>query len=235
MRLIGRLFFWLAGLFVGGALLAVALSAIWVWAYAGAVDPPTTYLMLRDRLAGRVVEHRWVPMDDIARTMPRAVIASEDGGFCRHAGFDVGAITAAMSANIEGGKLRGGSTVTQQVAKNAFLWPERSWLRKGLEAWFTLLIEQLWTKRRIMEVYLNIVELAPGVHGVDAAARHHYDRPAATLTKRQAARLAAILPAPLKRDPNKLDAASKRMAKRIERWIPIMARDGHDRCLWRYR
>jgi monofunctional biosynthetic peptidoglycan transglycosylase len=131
--------------------------------------------------------------------MVRAVVASEDSRFCEHHGFDVKAINAALRHNEEEpGRIRGGSTISQQTAKNVFLWPERSWVRKGAEAWFTVLIEAIWGKRRIMEVYLNTVEMGPGVYGVEAAARRDFAVNAAELTPGEASRLAAVLPSPLK-------------------------------------
>ena len=210
--------------------LLLALSIAWAFAYRY-VDPPTTYPMLRDSIRGSHVEYEFVPMTAITRAMPRAVIGAEDARFCAHDGFDMGAIEAAMVRNATSKKLRGGSTISQQTAKNAFLWPQRSWLRKGLEAYFTVLIENIWTKRRIMEVYLNIAELGPGIYGVEAAAQHYYKTSAAKLTPRQAARLAAILPSPVKRDPAKLDRKNKRHARAIEKRIRVVRDDSIDTCL----
>ena len=137
-----------------------------------------------------------MPLDRISPAMARAVIGAEDSTFCCHHGFDVAAIEQAAARNAASRKLRGGSTISQQTAKNAFLWPGRSYLRKGLEAYFTVLIEALWGKPRIMEVYLNIAELGPGIYGVEAAAHRYFDTTAARLTPAQAARIAAILPQP---------------------------------------
>lgn len=212
------------------AVLLLALSIGWAFAYRY-IDPPTTYPMLRDSVRGVHVEYEFVPMTAITRAMPRAVIGAEDARFCAHNGFDLGAIEAAMAKNATSKKLRGGSTISQQTAKNAFLWPERSWLRKGLEAYFTVLIENIWSKRRIMEVYLNIAELGPGIYGVEAAAQHYYKTSAAKLTPRQAARLAAILPSPVKRDPQKLDRRNKRHARAIEKRIRVVRDDAIDGCL----
>lgn len=142
--------------------------------------------------------HDWVPLEKISKNMQRAVIASEDGNFLTHNGFDFHAIQKAMENNEKGKKLKGGSTISQQTAKNVFLWQGRSYLRKGLEAYFTVLIEFIWGKERIMEVYLNSIEMGDGVYGIEAASKHWYRKSAADLTKREAAGIAAILPNPRK-------------------------------------
>ena len=153
----------------------VALSLVWVIVYRF-VPVPFTWPMARDAVSGRHVERTWVPLSGIAPAVPRAAISAEDARFCEHRGFDFEAMEAAAARNAKakakgGKKLRGGSTISQQTAKNAFLWPGRSYVRKGLEAWFTVLIEAIWGKPRIMEVYLNIAEMGPGIYGVEAAAR----------------------------------------------------------------
>ncbi len=161
--------------------------------------PPITILMIERMAQGRGLDHRWVPLSKIAPAMTRSVIASEDARYCSHHGFDFAAIDKALKHNeMRPGRVRGGSTISQQTAKNVFLWPQRSWVRKGFEAWFTVLIETIWGKRRIMEVYLNTVEMGPGVYGVEAAARRYFHESADQLTAAQASRLAAILPDPLK-------------------------------------
>jgi len=228
VRAVVRLFGWLVRLVLG----LLVLSALWALAYRF-VDPPITSPMLRDALAGQHVERTWVELDRIAPAMPRAVIGAEDATFCAHSGFDLAAIEQAAARNAESSKLRGGSTISQQTAKNAFLWPGRSYLRKGLEAYFTVLIEALWGKRRIMEVYLNIAELGPGIYGVEAAARHYFDVSAAQLSPRQAARIAAILPQPIKRDAAALRGAVKRHARAIEKRIGVVRRESIDSCLAR--
>jgi monofunctional glycosyltransferase len=164
------------------------------------VPPPVTFLMVeRLLLQGQGLDHRWAPISRMPPSIVRAVIASEDSRFCAHHGFDFHAINKALEHNqARPGKIRGGSTISQQTAKNVFLWPDRSWARKGAEAWFTVLIETLWGKRRIMEVYLNTVEMGPGVYGVEAAAHRYFNRSAQNLSPPQADRLAAILPSPLK-------------------------------------
>jgi monofunctional biosynthetic peptidoglycan transglycosylase len=221
------LFRWIARLAVG----FVVISVLWVVAYRF-VPPPITYLMARDMLSGHHVEKAWVPMPLMARTLPRAVIGAEDANFCGHHGFDLAAIQKAAQANLEGRKLRGGSTISQQTAKNAFLWPGRSWVRKGLEAWFTGLIEIFWGKPRIMEVYLNIVEMGPGIYGMAAASDHYFGRRVDRISAAQAARLAAILPQPILRSVNKPSKSTRRYARRIEKRVRVVAREGIDYCLW---
>lgn len=177
---------------------------------------PVTPLMLIRLAEGYGLEHDWVSYDEIAPIMVRSVIAAEDAKFCGHWGFDWEAINDALDAADDGRRLRGGSTISQQTAKNVFLWPGRSWLRKGLEAGFTVLIETVWGKRRIVEIYLNSVEFGPGVYGVEAAARHHFGTSAAKLSPRQAALLAAVLPNPIRFSASKPSGYVGRYASRIE-------------------
>lgn len=163
------------------------------------IPPPITLLMVERLAQGQGFDRRWRPISRIAPTMVEAAIASEDSRFCLHHGFDLHAIDRALEHDARrGARLRGGSTISQQTAKNVFLWPGRSWVRKGLEAWFTVLTEALWGKRRIMEVYLNTVEMGPGVYGVEAAAQRYFHTSAARLSVGEASRLAAVLPRPLK-------------------------------------
>jgi monofunctional biosynthetic peptidoglycan transglycosylase len=219
---------------IGGTLrvvmLLVLISIGWVVAYRF-VPVPLTWPMARDAIAGRHVEREWVALDRIARSVPRAAIGAEDARYCAHNGFDFGAMEAAVLRNASSKKLRGGSTISQQTAKNAFLWPGRSYLRKALEAWFTVLIEVIWGKPRIMEVYLNIAEMGPGIYGVEAAARHYFKTSAANLTQTQAARIAAILPQPIKRNAAKPGRFVKRYARRIERSARYIGKEGIDNCL----
>ena len=144
------------------------------------------------------MHHHWVPMDDISRHMPVAVMASEDQRFLLHHGFDYNAIEKAAVHNIKNktGKKRGASTITQQTAKNVFLWPGRSWVRKGFEVYFTALIELIWSKQRIMEVYLNSIEMGDMIYGVDAVARYHFGKTASELSRSECALIAATLPNP---------------------------------------
>jgi monofunctional biosynthetic peptidoglycan transglycosylase len=168
------------------------------------VPVPFTPLMvtraIEQKFAGKEMtcSHDWVPLEEISTNMQKAVIASEDGTFLKHYGFDFTAMQKAFKNNERGKKLKGGSTITQQTAKNVFLWQGRSYLRKGLEAYFTVLIEIIWGKERIMEVYLNSIEMGDGVYGVQAAANYWYKTDANNLTKNQAAGIAAILPNPRK-------------------------------------
>jgi monofunctional biosynthetic peptidoglycan transglycosylase len=174
--------------------IAVGLPALLVLAYR-VVPPPVTPLML---MREAPIDRRWVPLERIAPALPRAVIAAEDNLFCRHRGVDWQSLSAAVEAYAEGERAGGGSTITMQTAKNLFLWPGRNPLRKAIEFPLTLLIEALWPKRRILEVYLNIVEWGPGIYGAEAAARRHFGKPAGDLTRNEAARLAAVLPNPLR-------------------------------------
>ncbi len=218
---------------VFGAKLAGVLlvfSLLWVVAYRF-VPVPLTWPMARDAIAGRHIERHWLPLDAIAPAVARAAIGAEDARFCLHNGFDFEAMAAAAAKNAGGGKLRGGSTISQQTAKNAFLWPGRSYLRKGLEAYFTGLIELIWGKPRIMEVYLNIAEMGPGIYGVDAAARHYFHVGAGALSVTQASRIAAILPQPIKRDAAKPGRSVKRYARKIARRARVVGNEGIDSCL----
>jgi monofunctional biosynthetic peptidoglycan transglycosylase len=162
-----------------------------------------------------VLRQRWVPLRELPPALAWAVLSAEDQRFVLHHGFDFQAIRHALGAGLQGRELRGASTLSQQVAKNLFLWEGRSWARKALEAYFTVSIEALWSKRRILEVYLNIAELGDGVFGVAAAARHHFGREVSALSAEQAAWLAAILPSPR---TARLRPPSPRL-QRKQRWI----------------
>ena len=168
------------------------------------VPVPSTPLMVTraidNKLDGNdmICSHDWVPLEEISINLQKAVIASEDANFLTHHGFDFKAIQKAMESNEKGKKLKGGSTISQQTAKNVFLWQGRSYLRKGLEAYFTVLIELIWGKERIMEVYLNSIEMGNGVYGAEAASKYWYRKSAINLTKKEAAGIAAILPNPRK-------------------------------------
>lgn len=160
------------------------------------VPPPGTPLMLIRLVQGEGLDKRWTSLEGIAPAVAQSVIAAEDNLFCRHGGFDWKAVRLALDEWEGGGRLRGASTITMQTAKNLFLWPGQSWLRKGIEAYLAAWIELLWPKRRILEVYLNVAEWGPGVYGAEAAAQAHFDRSAARVSERQAALLAAVLPNP---------------------------------------
>lgn len=211
--------------------LVLALAALgvgWVLLYR-VVPVPATPLMLIRAAGGSGMHHDWVPLARISPHLVRAAVAAEDAKFCGHGGFDWAAIEDALEDNEEGRRFRGGSTISQQTAKNAFLWPDRTWIRKGAEVGFTLLIETLWPKRRIMEVYLNIVEWDDGVYGAEAAARHHFGKPASALTRREAAVLAVLLPNPRNWTP--ATPYVQRRAGVIERRMGVVERDGLDGCL----
>jgi monofunctional biosynthetic peptidoglycan transglycosylase len=211
-------------------LLFVVGSVAWVLLYRF-VPPPITITMLGDITQGHSVTKDWMALDRMDRNMARAAIAAEDGNFCTHHGFDYTALQKALVHNASGGRLRGGSTISQQTAKNAFLWQGRSYLRKAVEAWFTVLIEALWTKHRIMEVYLNIAETGIATYGANAGAMRYFDHDASRLTPREAARIAAVLPLPSKREAVAPSGATRRYGNNIERRIGIVARGGYDRCL----
>ncbi|MEM5565729.1 monofunctional biosynthetic peptidoglycan transglycosylase [Psychroserpens sp. AS72] len=147
-------------------------------------------------------KHDWVPIEDISKNVQLAVICSEDQNFLVHHGFDVKAIEKAYEQNKKGKRLKGASSISQQTAKNVFLWPQRSWLRKGLETYFTFLIELIWSKERIIEVYLNSIEMGPGIYGVEAASQYWFKKSASSLSKYEAAAIAAILPNPLRYKAN---------------------------------
>jgi monofunctional biosynthetic peptidoglycan transglycosylase len=193
------------------------------------VDPPVSAFMLRDGLARLAAgkswpAHDWVDYEDISPHVRLAVVAAEDQRFPEHQGFDFAAIEKAVAHNQRSERKRGASTISQQVAKNLFLWPERSWVRKGLEVYFTLAIEALWPKRRILEVYLNVAELGDGVYGVGAASRRFFGRDVRWLGPREAAVLAAVLPSPKRM---RADAPGP-YAQRRARWIQAqMRRLGH--------
>ena len=169
--------------------------------------------------------HHWVSLDKMSIYMPVAVIASEDQRFMEHHGFDIKAIEQAAKENINGKRLRGGSTISQQTAKNVFLWPGRSWLRKGLETYFTFLIEMMWSKQRIMEVYLNSIEMGNGIYGVDAVAHENFGCSASELTRSQCALIAATLPNPRRYSSAYPSSYMKRRQIQIQvqmKHIPVM-------------
>ena len=215
---------------VGCAISFVALSLLMVIAYRF-VPVPITWTMIGDLLGGRSIHKQWEPLSRIDPDMPRAAVAAEDGNFCHHHGFDFAAIRKALAGNEAGRHYRGGSTISQQTAKNVFLWQGRSWLRKGLEAWFTALIETVWGKRRIMEVYLNVAETGIATYGVEAAAQRYFGHSAARLSPTEAARIAAILPLPRKRAAIAPHGFVRRYGDRIARRSPVMARYGYAQCL----
>lgn len=219
-----RLGWWLGRLIVW----FLAISLIWVLLYRF-VPVPITATMIMDR--NGITKH-WTPLSAIDRNMVSAVIAGEDTRFCEHHGFDKQAIEQAIQKNAQGGRIRGGSTISQQTAKNAFLWQGGGYFRKGLEAWFTVLIEHLWTKRRIMEVYLNIAETGIGTYGVEAAAQRYYHHSAARLTPTEAARIAAALPAPKRREVIGATGFTRRHGNAIASRSGVVRRGGLDACVY---
>jgi monofunctional biosynthetic peptidoglycan transglycosylase len=217
--------------FLGKALLwFVIVSVVWVVIYRF-VPPPITATMVGDVVAGRGLDKDWMSLSDMDPDMARAAIAGEDGKFCSHDGFDREAIAKAFQRNQQGGRIRGGSTISQQTAKNAFLWQGGGYIRKGLEAWFTLLIENIWGKRRIMEVYLNIAETGIGTYGANAGAKRYFNHDASSLTPVEAARIAAVLPLPKKRAATSPSGFTRRHGNRIAANIGVVKRDALDACL----
>ena len=206
-------------------------SVLWVLAYRF-VNPPITATMLGDLLAGRGAKRDWMSIEKIDRDMVRAAIGAEDSKFCSHNGFDVQAIEAAMIRNASGGRIRGGSTLSQQTAKNAFLWQGGGYVRKGMEAWFTFLMEKLWTKRRIMEVYLNLAETGIGTYGVNAGSQRYFGHDASAMSATEAARIAAVLPLPKKRGATAPKGFTRRYGNTIAARMGAVRRDGLDSCVY---
>ncbi|NWK95181.1 monofunctional biosynthetic peptidoglycan transglycosylase [Sphingobium lactosutens] len=205
----------------------VALSLLMVAIYRF-VPPPVTWTMLLDPNG---ITKDWTSLDEIDPDMARAAIAGEDGKFCSHHGFDVDAIAKAAIHNASGGRIRGGSTISQQTAKNVFLFQGGGFVRKGLEAWFTVLIEAIWGKRRIMEVYLNVAETGIGTYGVQAGAIRYFHHGAGKLTRAEAGRIAAVLPLPKKRAAVAPSGFTRRYGNTIAARIGVVQRDGLDACL----
>jgi monofunctional glycosyltransferase len=212
-------------------------SALWFVAFSLAlvflfrfVPVPITATMLLD---SNGATRDWEPLSDISPNMVRAAIAAEDGKFCQHRGFDTEAIEKAIERNARGGRIRGGSTISQQTAKNVFLWQNGGYFRKGLEAWFTLLIETFWGKPRIMEVYLNVAETGIGTYGAEAGAQRYFRKSAAQLTRSEAARIAAILPLPKKRAVQGAGGFTRRYGNSIAARIGVVKRDRLDACIYK--
>ena len=193
------------------------------------VPVPITATMLMDE---NDVTKDWTPLSRIDRNMVSAVIAGEDGKFCTHDGFDREAIEKAIERNAQGGRIRGGSTISQQTAKNVFLWQGGGYFRKGLEAWFTLLIENIWGKRRIMEVYLNVAETGIGTYGIEAGSQRYFNHSAARLSRSEAARMAAALPLPKERPVVNPSGFTRRYGNTIQARIGVVRRDGLDSCVY---
>lgn len=219
-----RLLKWL---FVLAVLLPAGLLLIFRF-----VPPPVTPLMLGTLILEGPIDQRWVPLERISPNLVRAVLASEDGKFCSHYGFDFDAIDKAIERNATSNRLRGASTISQQTAKNLFLGPDRTWLRKGVEAYFTVLLEALWPKRRIMEIYLNIAEWGPRRFGAEAAARGDFRKSAAELSPLEAARLATILPSPLNYSADQPGPFVTRQSQIIVARMSDVRRDKLDACIY---
>ena len=211
-----------------GVLLVVVLIVGWIALYAIVAPPVTPYMISESRRLGDVTQV-WRPMEEISPHLARAVVAAEDANFCLHWGFDMEAIRLAIAQ----GAARGGSTISQQTVKNAFLWQGRSWLRKAMEAAMTPVMEAIWSKRRVLEVYLNIVEFDEGIFGAEAAAQHYFGIPAADLNPAQAARLAAVLPNPQVRSAASPTSATLRRARSIAEGAATIGADGRDACFAR--
>jgi monofunctional biosynthetic peptidoglycan transglycosylase len=226
-----RLGWWIGRLIIWFLAISVGLTLIYK-----VVPPPVTLTMLLDPHG---FDKNWTPLSRIDRNMVAAVIAGEDARFCSHNGFDRVAIEKAMErnadANNRGGKLRGGSTISQQTAKNVFLWQGTGWtryLRKGFESWFTLLIENIWGKRRIMEVYLNVAETGIGTYGVEAGAQRYYRHSAAKLSTVEAARIAAALPSPRKRAVVGATGFTRRHGNTIAARSNVVRNSALDGCVY---
>ena len=193
------------------------------------VPVPVTATMLMDENG---ITKDWEPLKEIDPNLVRAVIGAEDSKFCSHDGFDAEAIASAMARNAQGGRIRGGSTISQQTAKNVFLWQGGGYFRKGLEAWFTFLIEQIWGKRRIMEVYLNVAETGIGTYGAEAGAQRYFQHSADTLSRSEAARMAAALPLPKERPVVNPGGWLRRHGNTISARINVVANEGLDACIY---
>lgn len=207
---------------------SIALTAIYA-----VVPVPTTLTMLFDSNGAK---RDWTSLSNISPNLVRAVIAAEDGKFCSHDGFDREAIEKALERNKRGGRMRGGSTISQQTAKNVFLWQGSGWtryIRKVPEVYFTFLIEKIWGKRRIMEVYLNVAETGIGTYGAEEGAKRYFKKSAKDLSRVEAARLAAILPLPKKRAVNGASGFTRRYGNSISARIRVVQRDGLDACIYK--
>ena len=212
---------WAGRLFAGFAMIVLALVVLYAF-----VNPPTTLYMAAEKARLDGLKHEWASLDEIAPVMARSVVAAEDANFCTHWGFDMTAIRQVIKA----GESRGASTITQQVVKNVYLWPARSWARKALEALMTPVVELVWTKRRIVEVYLNVAEFDEGVFGVKAASQHYFGVTPDRLSADQAARLAAVLPDPKGRSASRPAQFVQRRAISIRDGAATILLDGRAAC-----
>lgn len=194
-KIIGKIFLWFFG-----------ISIVWVLAFRF-INPPITLLMVLRKFdadtKSKSISKEWISYEDMAKSIKIAAVAGEDEKFFNHFGFDIDAIEQASKDNAKGKKIKGASTITQQTAKNVFLWPGRSWVRKGFEAYFTVLIELLWSKERILEVYLNVIEMGDGIYGAEAASKRYFKKSASKITRSEAALLVACFPNPIRWTPKK--------------------------------
>lgn len=220
---------WALALFFSSSILAVV-----AYRFLPVYITPLMVIRCFQQVAGGesiAMHHHWESLDDISPSLPVAVMASEDQRFLIHHGFDFNAIQQAAKHNKAGGKVHGASTISQQTAKNVFLWPGRSWTRKGFEVYFTALIELLWSKQRIMEVYLNSIEMGDGIYGAEAVARRHFGKTAAELTRSECALIAATLPNPRKYDSSNPDGYMRARRGKIEyqmKFMPAFPKEGED-------
>ena len=221
-RLIGWVFKAIAAFFIVSVFMVVLYRF---------VPPPVTLTMLGDVVSGHGISKAWMPISRIDPNMARAAIAGEDSGFCTHHGFDINAIEKAYERNARGGRIRGGSTISQQTAKNVFLIQGGGYPRKALEAYFTLLIETIWGKRRIMEVYLNVAETGIGTYGVNAGSIRYFGHDASRLSPTEAGRIAAVLPLPKKRAAIDPHGFTRRHGNVLTRRVGVVRNDGLDGCL----
>ncbi len=222
---------------VFGSIFVVLIIALMIVPPLGVViykvaPPPITILMIVRLIQGHGMDYRWRSLSDISPALPAAAVASEDARFCQHHGFDFTAIQAAMRHNQNRpNRIRGGSTISQQTAKNVFLWPGRDYVRKGIEAWYTVLIEAIWGKPRIMEMYLNVVEFGPGVYGAEAASERFFHKHASQLSPSEAARLIAVLPKPLKWDVEDPARIVRSRTRRVDRAMGVIDDRGLADCV----
>jgi monofunctional biosynthetic peptidoglycan transglycosylase len=224
--IVRRLFGWFWRLLLAFLLFSVAAVVVYKF-----VPPPVTLTMIGDAIGGHGIDKSWRPLSQIDRNMARAAIAGEDSRFCQHHGFDFIAIETAYARNSKGGRIRGGSTISQQTAKNVFLIQGGGYARKALEAYFTVLIEAIWGKRRIMEVYLNVAETGIGTYGVEAGSERYFGHSAAQLSPDEAGRIAAVLPLPKKRAAVDPHGFTRRHGNTIARRVGVVRNDGLDGCL----
>lgn len=225
--MIGR-WLWRAAKFVGGLFVAVHIYALILFF----APVPGTLNMAGRVVQGTGVYYTWIPLEEMSPHLVQAVIAAEDTRFCDHSGVDLDAIQTALDERAQSGRVRGASTLTQQTAKNVFLWNGGGYVRKGGEAWFAIFIDGFWGKRRVIETYLNVAEWGDGLYGVQAAAYGRFGKPASELTRFESARLAAVLPSPNKWRVNPAGPYVRRRTGTILARMDVVTRDGLDSCVW---